>query len=100
MTIDRKLKKDAFYIYKAHWSEDPFVHICGRRYADRTEEVTEVKVYSNQPEVSLYVDGELKETQSGNYIFRFMVPISGEHEITAKTENAEGVCSDCITVKK
>ena len=60
MTIDRKLKKDAFYIYKAHWSEDPFVHICGRRYADRTEEVTEVKVYSNQPEVSLYVDGELE----------------------------------------
>lgn len=100
VTIDRKLKKDAFYIYKAHWNEEPFVHICGRRYADRAEEVTEVKVYSNQPEVSLYVDGELKESQTGNHIFRFMVPISGEHEITAKTENAEVVCNDCIIVKK
>ena len=110
VTIDRKLKKDAFYIYKAHWSDEPFVYICGRRYADRTEDVTEIKVYSNQPEVSLYVDGELTETQSGNYIFRFEAPICGEHEITAKAvimpqagteaKDSETVCSDSITVKK
>ena len=38
ITFDRKVKKDAYYIYKAWWSEDLFVHICGRRYHDRIEE--------------------------------------------------------------
>ena len=57
VTMDRKLKKDAFYLYKAYWNkEDAFVHICGRRYVDRKEDTTEVKVYSNQTTVSLYVD--------------------------------------------
>ena len=56
VTFDRKLRKDAFYLYKAYWSKEPFVHLCGRRYADRTEEVTEIKVYSNRSEVTLLVD--------------------------------------------
>ncbi|MCI6465532.1 MAG: beta galactosidase jelly roll domain-containing protein [Faecalicatena sp.] len=90
VTMDRQLKKDAFYLYKAHWSSDPFVHICGRRYADRAEETTEIKVYSNQPQVTLYVDGKLVETQNGNYIFRFQVPISGEHCVEAKAGQTEG----------
>ncbi len=96
VTMDRKLKKDAFYVYKAHWSKDPFVHVCGSRYVDRAEEVTEVKVYSNQPQVTLFVDGEEKETKSGKYLFTFEVPLSGEHEITAKS----GDLSDSIKVRK
>ena len=44
VTMDRKLKKDAFYLYKAYWNkEDAFVHICGSRYVDRKEDTTEVK---------------------------------------------------------
>ena len=58
VTFDRKTKKDSFYIYKAWWSDEPFVHICSKRYADRTENEIEVKVYSNQKQVSLYVNGE------------------------------------------
>ncbi len=58
VTFDRKIKKDVFYLYKAAWNKrDNFVHICGSRRTDRTEDMTEIKVYSNQPEVSLYVDG-------------------------------------------
>ena len=48
VTFDRKTKKDSFYIYKAWWSDEPFVHICSKRYADRTQSEIEVKVYSNQ----------------------------------------------------
>lgn len=96
VTMDRQLRKDAFYLYKAHWSSEPFVHICGRRYADRAEDTTEVKVYSNQPEVTLYADGKLVETQTGKHIFRFQLPISGEHCVEAKT----GTVSDRITIKK
>ena len=52
VTIDRELRKDAFYLYKAYWSKEAFVHLCGRRYVDRAEEVTKIKVYSNQPSVT------------------------------------------------
>ena len=49
VTFDRKTKKDSFYIYKAWWSDEPFVHICSKRFVDRTQNEIEVKVYSNQP---------------------------------------------------
>ncbi len=48
VTFDRQLRKDAFYLYKAAWNKtSPFVHLCGKRYANRAEEETEIKVYSN-----------------------------------------------------
>lgn len=84
VTFDRKLKKDAFYLYKAHWSRVPFVHICGRRYVNRAEETTEIKVYSNQPEVSLFVDGRLAETKRADKVFVFQLSLSGEHCIEAR----------------
>lgn len=97
VTIDRKTKKDAFYLYKAAWNKkEPFVHLCGKRYVDRTEDVTEVKVYSNQSKITLVVDGKEFETQTGKIIFKFNVPISGEHKITAIADS----CTDSITVKK
>lgn len=96
VTFNRKIKKDAFYLYKAAWSESPFVHICGKRYEDRTESVTEVKVYSNLPQVSLLVDGKPFATQSGKTVFRFQVPICSEHVIMAQA----GGCSDEIRICK
>lgn len=96
VTFDRKTKKDAFYIYKAYLSKEPFVHLCGRRYADRPEEVTEVKVYSNQPEVTLLVDGREFATQTGDKFFRFQVPITGAHTIEARS----GELTDAIAIRK
>ncbi len=96
VTMDRRLKKDAFYLYKAYWSREPFVHLCGRRYADRTEDVTEIKVYSNQKKVTLFVDGEEKETLESAKIFRFKVPLTGTHTIKA----VSGELSDEMIVKK
>lgn len=96
VTFDRQIKKDAFYLYKAAWSKSPFVHICGKRYRDRTESVTEVKVYSNLPQVSLLVDGKPFATQNGKTVFRFRVPICSEHVIEAQAES----CSDEIRVCK
>ena len=97
VTFDRQTKKDAFYLYKAYWNKrEPFVHIAGGRYVDRTEPVTEIKVYSNQTEVTLNVDGKPFETQTGNHVFRFQVPISGEHSIHASA----GDCHSVILVRK
>lgn len=97
VTFDRQTKKDAFYLYKAAWNKaEPFVHLCGSRYVDRAEDVTEIKVYSNQPEVSLYVDGRLAASQTGKTVFRFRVPITGEHSIEAR---AGAVCAVMLVRK-
>ena len=96
VTFDRKTKKDAYFIYKAYLSSDPFVYLCGRRYAHRAESETEIKVYSNQPRVTLFVDGKEFAVQEADKIFRFIVPISGMHEIRA----VAGGCTDTMTITK
>ena len=84
VTFDRKIKKDSFYLYKAWWTKDPFVYICGRRYAERAEKMTTVKVYSNCPEVTLYANGEKVATKTGNnHVFTFRIPLKGKVKLTA-----------------
>lgn len=98
VTLDRQIKKEAFYVYKAYWSSEPFVYACGRRYAQRVGNTTAVKVYSNQPSVSLYADGKLVETKEADKIFVFEnVPLSdGFTAITVKA----GDVSDRLTLEK
>ena len=84
ITIDRKYKKDSFYAYKAWLSDDPFVHLCGKRYIDRVEEVTKVTVYSNLPEVELFANGvSLGKKSAADHFFYFDVPNSGETKLVA-----------------
>ena len=97
VTFDRKIKKDSFYLYKAYWSDEAFVHVCGSRYTDRAEENTVVTVYSNQPSVTLYVDGRETETQTGSRVFRFTVPL-GEVGKSTTIKAVAGACTGEITV--
>ena len=85
VTFDRKIKKDSFYIYKAWWSEEPFVHLCGKRYEYRTEAVTDVAVYSNQKEVSLYLNGKKIGEQKGSHAFHFKVELEQENHLVARS---------------
>ena len=85
MTMDRKYKKDAFFAYKAWLSDEPFVHLCGKRYIDRVEDVTKVTVYSNLPEVELFVNGEsIGKKSAPDHFFYFEVKNEGESKIVAK----------------
>lgn len=86
ITYDRKIKKDAFYIYQAYWATKPMVHICGRRYVNRAHEATTVKVYSNLNSITLFVNGEEFKTLEGNKVFTFEnVPLTlGENTISVK----------------
>ena len=85
VTIDRKYKKDAFYAYKAWLSDDPFVHLCGKRYIDRVEDVTKITVYSNQPEIELFVNGiSVGKKTAEDHFFYFEVKNEGESVILAK----------------
>jgi beta-galactosidase len=100
VTMDRKYKKDSFFAYKA-WlvspEVDPFVHLCGKRYIDRAEDVTKVTVYSNLPEVELFVNGEsIGKKTAPDHFFYFDVKNVGESVIVAKA----GELSDEGTIRK
>ena len=100
MTMDRKYKKDSFYAYKA-WlrspEDAPFVHICGKRYIDRVEDVTKVTVYSNLPEVELFVNGEsIGKKIAPDHFFYFDVKNVGESHLKAVAGN----CTDESVIKK
>lgn len=91
VTFDRKYKKDSFYAYKAWLSDEPFVHICGKRYVDRVEDVTKVTVYSNQPSVELFANGEsLGVKEAADHFFYFEVPNTG----VTSLEAVAGECTD------
>ena len=97
VTFDRKYKKDSFYAYKAWLSDEPFVHICGKRYVDRVEETTKVTVYSNQPEVELFANGvSLGKQSSPEHFFYFEVPNNGETNLEA----IAGECKDNSFIRK
>lgn len=97
VTFDRKYKKDAFYAYKAWLSDEPFVHICGKRYVDRVEDVTKITVYSNFPEVELFVNGKSFSKQSSpEHFFYFDVPNKGR----SRLEAVAGECRDASTINK
>ncbi|MGN0841610.1 MAG: glycoside hydrolase family 2 TIM barrel-domain containing protein [Candidatus Ornithospirochaeta sp.] len=97
VSFDRKTKKDAYWLYASYWKEEKFVYISGRRYKNRVESETEIKVYSNCDEVSLYIDGSLLEKKKGSHVFVFRAPISSSHKVMAISSNGE---RDEITINK
>jgi beta-galactosidase len=68
VAIDRKLKKDAFYLYKANWSKEPFVHLASRRFVNRHEELNDIVVLSNLEHIKLFngeeLIGEINNTEA------------------------------------
>ena len=98
VTFDRRIKKDSYYVYKAYWSSDPFVHLCGKRYAQRTADEITVKVYSNQPSVTLTVNGVELETKHGSkvFVFEHVLLKDGWNTLIARS----GSCTDSMTVEK
>ncbi|MCH5198204.1 MAG: DUF4982 domain-containing protein [Oscillospiraceae bacterium] len=98
VSFDRKYKKDSFYAYAAWLSKKPVLHICGKRYVERTEDVTKITVYSNQNEVELFINGEsIAKKAKGKYpFFYFDVKNEGETVITAKA----GDLTDESRIKK
>ncbi len=85
ITMDRKYKKDSFYAYKAWLNPEPMIHLCGKRYVDRVEDVTKVTVYSNQPTVELFANGVSVGVQQNNGLpfFYFNVPNAGTTNLVA-----------------
>jgi beta-galactosidase len=92
VTYDRKTKKDAFYFYKANWSEEPALYITDRRFTERTNKVTDVKIYSNAKQVELLLNGALlgKQNDATNCVFVWKnVQLErGENRVQARADNS------------
>lgn len=89
VTYDRKTKKDSFYLYKAWWSDEPFVHICSKRFVNRTPDKINLKIYSNQSHVEVYVDGQKYAEKTGDKVFKFKIPIGNETEVKVVSGSLE-----------
>ena len=91
VTYDRKTMKDAFYFYKANWSDEPTLYITDRRFTERTNRVTDVKIYSNAKQVELLLNGTLlgKQNDATNCVFVWKnVQLErGENRVQAKANN-------------
>ena len=90
VSFDRKVKKDAFFYYKANWSEEPFVHIASRRYVDRAYAVNDIRVYSNAPAVTATLNGrDIGRAACGGGIclFRQVAMSSGPAEVVVRSES-------------
>ena len=97
VTMDRKTKKDSYFVYQAYWTQTPMVHIAGRRHAQRAGKTTEIKVYSNQDTVVLYVNGKEVGQQTAHRVFKFNVALNeGFNTIVA----VAGDVKDSITLEK
>lgn len=96
VTFDRKIRKDAFYYYKAQWSDEPFIHICSRRFVHRTESAITVRLYTNQTAVSLMVNGvsfgERTNDGNGAVVFENVPLREGKNRIEAVNGALHDAC--------
>lgn len=104
VTMDRTLKKDAFYLYKAYWSEEPFVKLAGSRFVNRHLEENYIQVLSNLSKLRLFVNGELvEEKDEAEPVTRFQIclPKMGEYTIHVEGFDEQGnVYKDSMCLKR
>ena len=101
ITRDRQIKKDAFYFYKANWSDEPVLYITSRRFTERTNAVTNVKIYSNAKEPELFVNGvsqgKRSDGENGVFIWKDVALSPGENKISSRAKSGDQIITDeCV----
>ena len=101
VTRDRQTKKDAFYFYKANWSDEPVLYITSRRFIERTNSVTDVKIYSNAKEPELFVNGVSQGKRSDGencvFIWKDITLAPGENKISAQAQaGGQALADECV----
>lgn len=99
VTYDRKVRKDAWYWYKAWWSDEPMVHITSRRFTLRDDPAATVKAYTNAEAATLFVNGQEVGTQAAaNRTVIWPVTLrEGTNEIVVRTPAGGNALSDTVT---
>jgi len=101
VTYDRKIRKDAFYFYKANWSDEPVLYITSRRFTERTNTVTDVKIYSNAKRVELLVNGvsmgEMRNATNCVFIWKNVELKPGENQVEASAKlDGRSLSDGCV----
>lgn len=101
VTFDRKVKKDAFYYYKANWNkDDQFVYIANRRHRDRDTKVADIMVFSNLPQLELFVNGVSIGRQApdkyATFIWNTVSLKDGENTIEVRGIQKKNALSDKV----
>jgi beta-galactosidase len=101
VTFDRQTKKDAFYFYKANWSDEPVLYITSRRFTERTNSVTDVKIYANASEPELFLNGvsqgKRADGTNGVYIWKNLTLSPGENKISARAQaRGQPLTDECL----
>jgi len=101
VTYDRETKKDAFYFYMANWSDEPVLYLTDRRFADRTNAVTDVKIYSNARKVELLLNGKSQGKRGSDsdciFVWKNIKLKPGENQVMATAERGGKKLSDSCT---
>lgn len=101
ITYDRKVQKDAFWFYKANWNPEPMIYISARRFTQRWEEQTDVRVYTNLAKVTLYINGkkigQMKPDQIHRALFNDVMLQPGQNTIRVEGKVGKQLLSDeCV----
>ena len=99
VTFDRKVRKDAFYFYKANWNrEKPMLYLTGKRNTVRTQRLQTITAFTNQAGAELFVNGKSygKTTPDSYAILEWKnVELQpGENEIKVVSTNKKLPLSD------
>lgn len=98
VTHDRRVRKDAFYFYKANWAASPVLYIAGRRNVRRQRATTEIMVFSNRGAVTLALNGRVVGTAEpdAQCVCRFpdVTLADGENVITVTARDGRQRLSD------
>lgn len=99
VTFDRKVRKDAFYFYKANWNgEEPMLYLTGKRNTARTQRLQTIIAFTNQSGAELFVNGKSygKATPDSYAILEWKnVELQpGENEIKVVSTNKKLPLSD------
>ena len=101
VTYDRQEKKDIYYFYRAQWNPEPMLYITDRRFTDRHHATVDVKVYTNQKDATLYVNGKKIAKQQADDIHRIIykdVQLSeGDNRIEVRSGRLNDECTWTLT---
>ncbi|MEI9887677.1 MAG: glycoside hydrolase family 2 TIM barrel-domain containing protein [Rhizomicrobium sp.] len=99
VSYDRKIRKDAFYFYRALWNPRPTLHLVGRRYVDRPYGVIDVKAYSNAKAAHLWLNGAdigVAPCAGGICLWPAVHLVPGANTVLAKADVGGETLSDTL----
>ena len=101
VTYDRQEKKDIYYFYRAQWNPEPMLYITDRRFTDRHHATADVKVYTNQKDATLYVNGKKIAKQKADdirrVIFKDVQLSEGDNKIEVRSGKLSDECTWTLT---